>query len=316
MTKIAVTGANGFVGQALCQELQKRSVSFVPAVRRSMRADHVAVGTFDETTDWAAVLTGCSSVIHLAARVHVMQEVDANPLEAFRKVNVAATLNLAKQAVALGIRRFVYVSSIKVNGEATNGVPFSAHDQPAPVGPYAISKHEAEEALKDFCASSGMELVIVRPPLVYGSGVGANFRSLIRLVKLGIPLPLGSVENRRSMVAVENLVDLLILCTSHPNASGQTFLVSDDNDLSTPQLVRLIADGLKANRLIFRFPPKFLSALAGVVGKAGAAERLIESLQVDISHTKSRLEWIPLASPRSAIERTVAEFITKKAGKV
>jgi len=306
---ILVSGANGFVGTALCAALRARGERVVAACRRAGGPDQVGVGELGGDTDWRAALAGCDRVIHLAARVHVMDDASADPMAAYRAVNVDATMALARQAAAGGVRRFVFVSSIKVNGEATTARPFRAGDTPAPCDPYGQSKLEAELALTRFAADSGMEVVIVRPPLVYGPGVKANFANLLRLVKLGVPLPFGRVRNRRSMVSLDNLVDLLMVCADHPAAAGRTFLVSDGEDLSTSGLVTLIGRAFGRAPLQLPVPVGLMAGAARLAGRGAVAERLFGSLQVDIAATASSLDWTPPFSAAAGIEKTVAHFL-------
>lgn len=308
MSKILVTGANGFVGSSLCETLHGRNVDFVAAVRNADMNGQISVGGLGPDTDWTAALEGCDVVIHLAARVHVMNDSANDPLAAFRAVNVDATLNLARQALAKGIKRFVFISSIKVNGEETTTHPFTAFDEPAPIDPYGQSKLEAEIALQELGNATGLEVVIVRPPLVYGPGVRANFRRLMQLVKTGLPLPLGAIHNRRSMVAVDNLVDLLILCASHPAAVGQIFLVSDDRDVGISELLRMLAAAMDKRSLLLPLPAGLLASTVAVFGKSAVANRLLGSLQVDIDHTKSTLQWQPPVSMEFALKKTVADY--------
>lgn len=311
IARILVTGANGFVGNALCEALRMRGVAFVPTVRRAAEGEQVEVGELNAYTRWDEALSGCDTVIHLAARVHMMRESAADPLAEYLHVNRDATLNLAKQAAQAGIRRFVFVSSIKVNGEHTApGRPFSAFDSPSPQDPYAQSKLEAEVGLADLARETGLEVVVVRPPLVYGPGVGANFQRLMSLVRKGMPLPFGAVRNRRSMVARENLVDLLILCASHPAAAGQTFLVSDGQDVSTAELIRMLAASMGRRAMLLPVPERLLAGAAAMLGKGAAAERVLGSLHVDISHTRETLGWAPCIAMHDAIDATVAHFLS------
>jgi nucleoside-diphosphate-sugar epimerase len=305
---VLVSGANGFVGAALCATLQERGRCVVGGVRSGAGVGQVDVGNLNGSTDWGHALSGCETVIHLAARVHVMADHSTDPLSAYREVNVDASLNLARQAKEYGVRRFVFVSSVKVNGEATSGQAFTAADLPCPCDPYGLSKLEAERALREFAASSGLELVIVRPPLVYGPGVKANFANLLRLVRLGVPLPFGRVKNLRSMVAIDNLVDLLIVCAEHPSAPGHTFMVSDGADLSIGELVQMIGRAMGKRIPLIPIPLALLEGSAKLLGKAAMVERLLGSLQVDIGSTRATLGWAPPISPETGIRRTVASF--------
>lgn len=309
MSRILVTGGNGFIGSALCNTLMYRQLPFVSSVRKKTSPRQCETGDLNGSTDWTDALSDCDAVIHLAARVHVMNDTADDPLRAYREVNVDATVNLANQAADHGVRRFVFVSSIKVNGEATFDIPFSANDKPHPIDPYGHTKLEAEQALQEVSRHTGIEVTIVRPTLVYGPGVGANFLRLMKLVKGGLPLPLGRVRNRRSMVAIDNLVDLLIQCAFHRQAAGQTFLASDDNDLSISDLVMKIGRAMNKRPILLPAPVGLVNACAYAIGKADVASRLFGSLQVDISRTKELLEWRPVVSPDEAIGRTVSHFL-------
>ncbi|MDN2708432.1 SDR family oxidoreductase [Janthinobacterium sp. SUN118] len=309
MSNILVTGASGFVGTALCAELERRSIACTAAVRKASNPAQLAVGELSATTDWSQALAGCDAVIHLAARVHVMNDTSDDPLAAFRAVNVAASVHLARQAAQHGVKRFVFVSSVKVNGEATGTRPFTAFDTGAPQDPYGQSKLEAELALKEVALATGLELVIVRPPLVYGPGVRANFMRLMQLAKIGLPLPLGAIHNQRSMVALDNLVDLLILCCRHPAAPGQTFMVSDDHDVSIGELLRMLASGMGKRTWLMPVPAGLIQRCAALLGKKAVADRLLGSLQVDIAHTKATLGWKPVLDIQESINKTVAHFL-------
>jgi nucleoside-diphosphate-sugar epimerase len=244
-------------------------------------------------------------VLHLAARVHVMNDTSADPLQAFREANTQATLRLGRQAAAMGVRRFVFVSSIKVNGEATRqGRPFTANDAAAPEDPYGMSKAEAEAGLRQIATETGMEIAIVRPPLVYGPGVKANFAALIHALRRGLPLPLGSVtNNRRSLVALDNLVDLLLTCIDHPAAANQTFLVSDGEDLSTTGLLQRLGLAMGRPARLIPVPPALLRLGATLIGKGDVAQRLLGNLQVDIAHTRHTLGWAPPVSVDEGLRR-------------
>lgn len=309
---VLVTGASGFVGRALCRRALAARVNVRAAMRNPEEAiAHLAtieVPSLDEQTDWAQALANCRAVVHTAARVHVMDEAALDPLTEFRRVNVEGTLHLAHQAAAAGVRRFVFVSSIKVNGESTRaGHPFTANDAPAPQDAYGISKMEAELGLRQVAIETGMEVVIVRPPLVYGPGVKANFASMMRAVQRGIPLPLASVtHNRRSFVALDNLVDLLIACIDLPAAANQTFLVSDGEDLSTTDLLRRLGHAQGTPARLFSVPSALLQVGANLLGKGAVAQRLLGNLQVDLSHTSNTLNWTPPLSVDEGLRQAVA----------
>ena len=308
---VLVTGANGFVGSRLVKELLQRGCVVVAAVRQCANDSQIAVGNIDSNTDWRVALQGVSTVIHTAARVHVMNEVATDPMAEFREMNVEATLNLARQAVLAGVRRFVFVSSVKVNGESTTDVAFSAFDVPAPQDFYGQSKLEAETALRALAIETGLEVVIVRPPLVYGENVRANFLRLMKLSTLGLPLPLGGIKNRRSMIALDNLVDVLIACVEHPDAANQVFLVSDDHDVGLSELMKLMAAAGGKNLWLIPAPIKLMSLCAKILGKSSVAERLFGSLQVDIEHTKNTLNWRPVVSIEDALSKTVAHLFAQ-----
>ncbi len=308
--QVLVTGANGFVGRALCAAAVARGMA-VRGITRALgdlpiSVENFAVGGIDGNTDWQDVLTSCEVVVHLAARVHVMQETAADPLAEFRRVNVQGTLNLARQAAAVGVRRFVFISSIGVNGAETFQQPFTAQDRAAPHSPYAVSKYEAELGLQALAAETGMEVVIIRPPLVYGPGVKANFAALLRAVQHGWPLPLGVVHNQRSLVALDNLVDLLVTCITHPAAANQTFLVSDGEDVSTTGLLRRMGQAMGRPAHLIPVPVSWLKLAAAMVGKPDVAQRLCGSLQVDIEKTRRLLGWAPPLSLDEGLKRAAA----------
>ncbi|MEO8119105.1 MAG: SDR family oxidoreductase [Rhodoferax sp.] len=309
--RFLVTGANGFVGKSLCTELTRRGEDVRAAVRSGHfdrgNSDYAVVGAIDGGTDWSAGLGDQDVVVHLAARVHVMNDGATDPLAAFRQVNVQGTLNLARQAAAAGVKRFVFISSVKVNGECTfPGQTFAESDVPAPQDAYGLSKHEAEQGLRQLAADTGMELVIVRPPLVYGPGVKANFASLMRAVRRGWPLPFGAVHNRRSLVALDNLVDFLVTCVTHPQAANQTFLVSDGHDLSTPDLVRGLARAAGMTARLIPVPVWVLQAGAALVGQGESVQRLVGNLQVDISKARALLGWVPPVTVEEGLRRAFA----------
>ena len=311
---IVVTGANGFVGSHLCRALQRKGMAYRAVVREGAQASPGTAGlvrlpSLDAHTDWTTALQGATTVIHLAARVHQVQDTSADPLQAFRATNLHATLQLARCAQKMGVQRFIFVSTVKVLGEETApGRPFHASDPAQPQDAYATSKHEAEQALRALVAGGSMELVIVRPPLVYGPGVRANFASLVRVVRRGIPLPLACVHNLRSLVGIDNLVSLLLRCTQHADAGGQNFLVSDGHDLSTPDLVRQLATALGQPARLWPVPLAGLQLAARLTGRQAAVQRLCSSLQVDISATCQGLQWAPPVSVAEGLRRMVADM--------
>ena len=311
---IVVTGANGFVGSHLCRALQRKGMAYRAVVREGAQASPGTAGlvrlpSLDAHTDWTTALQGATTVIHLAARVHQVQDTSADPLQAFRATNLHATLQLARCAQKMGVQRFICVSTVKVLGEETApDQPFRAADPALPLDAYATSKHEAEQALRALVAGGSMELVIVRPPLVYGPGVRANFASLVRVVRRGIPLPLACVHNLRSLVGIDNLVSLLLRCTQHADAGGQNFLVSDGHDLSTPDLVRQLATALGQPARLWPVPLAGLQLAARLTGRQAAVQRLCSSLQVDISATCQGLQWAPPVSVAEGLRRMVADM--------
>ncbi len=307
--RFLVTGATGFVGYAVSTELAQRKHDVRRAARNLAGSDggYFELGDIGPSTNWFGALEGVDAVVHLAARVHVMHDTEADPLTVFRAVNVEGTLNLARQAAAAGVRRFVFVSSIKVNGESTlPGQPFTADDKPAPLDAYSVSKMEAEQGLRQIAAQTGMAVVIIRPPLVYGPGVKANFAALMRAVQRGWPLPLGAVHNRRSLMALDNLVDFIVTCLSHPQAANQTFLMSDGQDLSTTELVRGMAQAVGVPARLLPVPVWALQAGASLLGKGDAVQRLCGNLQVDISKARSLLGWVPPVSVEEGLRRAMA----------
>lgn len=325
--RVLVSGANGFVGRAFVRELTRSTDFEVIAAVRKMKADrenasinttfdgelsedsatgeltHVLIAEISGETDWSHALIGVHTVVHLAARVHVMHEQSANPLAEFRRVNVEGTMQLARQAVAAGVKRFVYVSSIKVNGESGR---FSESDKPEPHDDYGISKFEAEVALQEIARSSGLEVVIVRPPLVYGAGVKANFRSLVNLVGRRVPLPFGAIMNKRSFISVDNLVNFLVACVTHPAAANQTFLISDGHDLSTTELMQAIARAMNQPSRLIPVPAWMMESALKAAGKGAIADRLLGTLSVDISKARTLLQWTPPVTVDEALRRTVA----------
>jgi nucleoside-diphosphate-sugar epimerase len=304
---VAVTGAAGFVGTALVARMAAEAIPARAIVRRASAAVPPGVERvvcdMSPAADWGPVVAGASAIVHLAARVHVMSDGALDPLAEFRRANVTTTLELARRAAAAGVKRFVFVSSVKVNGEA--GV-FTERDAPAPRDPYGVSKNEAEIGLRHIAATTGMEVVIIRPPLVYGPGVRANFAALARAVRRGIPLPLGAVRNRRSLIGIDNLVDVILVSLRHPAAANQTFLVSDGEDLSTPELIRRLAAAMGRRARLIPVPAPALEAIARLLGKQDVAARLLSSLQVDITKVRHLLAWQPPVPVDEGLRRLVA----------
>ena len=293
---ILVTGANGFVGRALMAELAARKSSVRGAVRRSGAilpdCECVVVGDVNEKTDWHDALAGATAVVHLAARAHITHETAEDSLAAFRAVNTEGTLNLAWQAAQAGIRRFVFVSTIKVNGEGREA-PYTEVDVPAPEDAYAVSKWEAEQGLRKIADQTGMEIVALRAPLVYGPGVGANFLRLLTAIDAGWPLPLGGIVNCRSLIYLGNLVDAIIVSLSHPNAANKLFLLSDFEDVSTTELIRRLAAALDVKPRLFALPRAWIRQAAIVLDKRRAVDRLWGSLFIDSSNIQRELDWLP-----------------------
>jgi len=347
MNRILTTGANGFIGKTLCKRLLADGYQVRGAVRSAAQmtslpsgVEGAHVGDIGPETDWSEALDDIEGIVHLAARVHVMRESTADPIAAYREVNVEGTKCLAIAAANAGVKRFVYISSIKVNGESTGDESrgqwsvisgqektevrgqegelkeaFSEKNIPEPRDPYAVSKWEAEQVLREVAVDTGLEVVILRPPLVYGPGVGANFLRLIKLVKLGVPLPFGCVKNRRSLIYIGNLVDAIVNCMTNPNAAGKTYFVSDGDDVSTPELIRRIAYSMGRPARLYFFPTKFIQLAAKLSGRSAIVDRLVSSLTVNISKIKSDLKWIPPYTMNQGLKET-AKWYTKKAGEL
>lgn len=307
--KILITGANGFVGTALTTRLIGERRHVVVGTVRSAAVELRAPVTRREVaplgpeTDWRSAIGGVDTVVHLAARVHRRSDTISSPLAEYRRENVAGTCALARQAASGSVKRFVFVSSVKVNGE--RGL-YTEADPPAPEDAYGISKHEAEVALRVIAKDTGMEVVIIRPPLVYGPGVRANFLALMRAVSRGIPLPLGAIDNRRSLVALTNLVDFIVACIVDPAAANETFLVSDGEDLSTADLIRRLADAMGRPARLFPVPESVLNLGAALVGRRDVAQRLLGTLQVDISKARRVLGWEPPITVGEGLRLAVA----------
>ncbi len=306
---IAVTGATGFIGQALCDALAAsgRPLRRIVRARAAGLPDAVAVGDIGPATDWRAALQGAGCVVHLAARTHVMRESATDPLAEYRRANVESTVRLARDAAAAGVRRLVFMSSIKVNGESTQR-PYTEADPPRPEDAYGVSKWETEQALAEVASATGLEIVVLRPPLVYGPGVKGNFLRLMRFVERGVPLPLASVANRRSLVYVGNLADAVVAAIDSPAAAGRTFLAADAEDLSTPDLVRGIAQALGTRARLLPCPAALLNLAAALAGRRADAERLTGSLQVDASALRRDLGWQPRLTLAQGLEATARWF--------
>jgi nucleoside-diphosphate-sugar epimerase len=305
-TTIAVTGADGFIGVPLCAALEAQGFAVARLVRRAEGIGRDRrVADLQAEQDYAALLRDVSVVVHLAGRAHVMRETEADPRAAFWRINVDATMRLARAAADAGVRRFVFVSSIHVNGTETCGTPFTEADEPAPLEAYGQSKLEAERSLVELCKQRGMEWVIVRPPLVYGPGVKGNFQRLLRLAEAGVPLPLGRIHNRRSLIGVENLASLLILCATHPAAAGQTFLAAEPQPHSTADLIAALAHALGRPNRVFGFPVGLLRACTTVLGRQADFEKLCGSLEVSSLKAQRVLGWTPRLTFAEQIARTV-----------
>jgi nucleoside-diphosphate-sugar epimerase len=309
--KLLITGATGFIGQYLCDQSLQQGFNVRIAVRKtkvqSTAAEVAEIGDIDGNVDWNSALSNVDVVVHLAARVHIIKEYVVNPIAEFSKTNVEGTLNLAFQASHSGVKRFIYVSTIGVNG-AQSKLPFTELDAPTPHNPYSISKIEAELGLQKIAAETGMEVVIIRPPLVYGPYAPGNFASLIRVLKRGIPLPLGAIHNQRSFVYVGNLVSFIMRCIEHPAAANQVFLVSDGHDISTTELLRECAKALGVSSRLIPVPQKLIEFVANVLGKGNVAKSLCGNLQVDITKARTLLGWEPPFSVEQGLKVTADGF--------
>ncbi len=315
MAKVLVTGANGFVGKALCRLLTERGYDVYAAVRTAdklgeVSGEGVVVGEAEQA-NWQ--LDGVDSVVHLAARVHVMHDTASDPLTEFRRVNVAATERLARQAAASGVKRLVFLSSIKVNGEGTpKDRGYTESDPPAPVDPYGVSKLEAEQTLQQISRETGLEVVIVRPPLIYGAGVKGNFSTMLNWVYRGVPLPVGLADNRRSLIGLGNISDLLETCLRHPAAAGQTFLASEGDDVSTPELLRRIAHALNRQTRLLPVPEALLRLALRPLKRENMIDRLFGSLVVSNHHARERLGWSPPVSMQEGLAQTARWYLQER----
>lgn len=310
--RLLVTGALGFVSSQLIKKLQKEHLEYVSHVRRGLnKGDFVA--DISKNVDWSPALTGVEVVVHCAARVHQMTESQSpeDVLASYREVNTLGTLNLARQAAQSGVKRFVFISSIKVNGEKTEkGGAFEPILANSPTDPYGLSKYEAEIGLREIAEETGMEVVIIRPPLVYGPGVKANFESMMKLIRKGIPLPFGAINNQRSLVYIDNLVSLILTCCEHPNAANKTFLVSDNDDVSTTRLMQQIANSMSRPARLIPIPQSLIEVSAKVLGKSHLSDRLCGNLQLDVTETLNTLSWKPPVTFEKGIQETVSAFLS------
>jgi nucleoside-diphosphate-sugar epimerase len=319
LNRLLVTGASGFVGRAVCERALELGLT-VRGSHRSFKSqplvptgvEKIQIASVDGNTDWSSALVGVDVVIHLAGRVHVTEIAGKDSLAIYREINTAGTERLARMAVTAGIRRFVYVSSIKVNGEQSSNGSFTAADAPRPEDAYAISKWESEQILYRVGTESGLEVVVLRPPLVYGRGVGANFSRLLHLVQRCVPLPFASVSNRRSLIYVKNLADAIITSAAHPRATGQTFLVSDGQDISTPELIRSIAGAMGVPSRMFPCPLSLLKATASIAGKSAELRRLLGSLAIDSTTFRSQTGWIPPYSFLQGLRDTTEWYVASE----
>lgn len=313
---IFITGANGFVGKALCEELLSRKFH-VRAVVRSAEKQKQLIEKFREIecgvqenfhkTDWLPFLEGIDTIVHLASRVHVMNEQLENPLNEYRRINVNLTEQLAEAAIKAGVKRFVYISSVKVNGEVTTeNQKFKESDIPCPQDFYAQSKLETEQALQKIAANSDLEIVILRPPLIYGEGVKANFLKLIQTINKGWPLPLGAIHNQRSLIYVKNFADAIIACIQNEKAKGQIYLVSDNEDVSTPELIQKLAVAMNKPARLISIKPSWLKFVGKITGKQEAVQRLLSSLQIETSKIRDELGWIPAYTMEEAFRHSFA----------
>lgn len=311
---ILITGADGFIGRALCDVMTAFGWTVHASVRTNVHVSNlstsvkvVKIDSIDGDTDWSHCLRGIDAIIHLAARVHVMHNHSSVPCSEFRKVNVAGTACLARQAASAGVRRIIYMSSIKVNGEGS-AVPYTENDIPSPHDPYGQSKWEAEQALSEISRLSGIEVVILRLPLVYGPSVKANFLQLMKTVNAGFPLPLANIHNKRSMIYLKNLIDAIMTCITHPKAIGQTYLVSDGVDISTPELIQRLAVALGTTTRLLPFPPMIIRLVSKLLGKSEEVERLLGSLTVNTTKIQRELVWKPPYTIEQGLKETAEWF--------
>lgn len=316
--KICVTGSLGFVGSSLIEQLLTNSYNVIAPIRKfnslintsNENLKFTEIGNIDAKSNWSKSLYGVDCIIHCAARSHIMKETKKDPLNIYRKINVDGTCNLAEQAAEIGVKRLIYLSSIKVNGEQTFGSSsFKYNDIPKPEDAYGISKWEAEQNLWEISQKTGLEVVIIRPPLVYGKKVKGNFLRLLNLVYKGIPLPFGKVKNYRSLLGLDNLIDLIICCIRHPKAAGQTFLISDGEDISTPELIKKLSYSLRKTSRLVPFPVSLIKFMGIIIGKSLETNRLLGSLKIDSSYTCDLLKWRPVISTNDALHKTAQWYL-------
>jgi len=319
MTKILITGATGFVGRGLFENLKFKKNFLAHLTTRTNQekisegAKTFNIGEIDSNTNWKDALDGVSCIVHCAARAHMMEKNQTDSLNAYRRINVDGTRNLAKQAAGIGIKRFIFLSSIKVNGEETTASKsFKYDDIPQPKDSYGISKWEAEQALLEISKKTGLEIVIIRVPLIYGVRVKGNFLRLLDLVYKQMPLPFFNINNSRSFIGLDNLVDLIIHCIDHPKATGKTFLVSDGEDISTPDLIIKLSKIMGRSTRLFSFPISIFKLISYLIGKTPEVNRLIGSLRVNSSHTRKILEWNPPFSLDEGLEKTVLWYLKSR----
>jgi nucleoside-diphosphate-sugar epimerase len=315
VSKILITGVSGFVGQAVCKRLRQDGHHVLAGTTRKTSSDAgpervplYNVSEIGPETDWTQAISGAEIVIHLAARVHIMKERSSNPFAAFRRVNSEGTKALAEQASAAGVKRFVFISTIKVAGEMSPDTGFTERDIASPEDHYSTSKWQAEQALADIAKTTKMEIVILRPPMVYGPGVKGNFNALFRAIRAGIILPLGSIQNKRSLLFVGNLADAIASVATHPDAGNQTFVVSDGGNISTPELIQKISASLGKKARVINFPLSLLELGGLLIGKSSITKRLTRSLTVDINHIRTHLGWQPPFSMEEGLRETTAWF--------
>jgi nucleoside-diphosphate-sugar epimerase len=316
LDKILVTGANGFVGRQLCRTLRQEGFSVKAAIRQNLAAPaedvhYVPVGDIGPDTDWTEALQGVGLVVHLAGRAHVRRESLSDSMAEYERVNTLGTIRLAQMAAAAQVERFLFISTVKVNGEETPEQPFLETDRPGPRDAYGVSKWRAEEGLLRLHQQGELPVVIIRPPLVYGPGVRANFLQLIRWVDYGLPLPLGSIKNKRSLVGLRNLANFITICLKHPSAPGEIFLVSDQEDLSTPDLIRRIGGFLGRSAYLLPIPYRCLWIMAHMVGQKDALGKLCHSLQVNVEKAQKVLQWQPAFSVNEELKQTIKWYKTE-----